>query len=58
MKNFNKIEKNIERDKKFKQELEKMGWVVMRFWAENEVNENLEKCIKKIEAKINEIKDN
>lgn len=53
-----KIEKNIERDKKFKQELEKMGWVVMRFWAENEVNENLEKCIKKIEAKINEIKDN
>jgi DNA mismatch endonuclease (patch repair protein) len=44
-----KIEKNIDRDKKYNFELEQKGWKVIRFW-DREVNTNLEKCINTIRA--------
>ena len=31
----NKIESNIARDKKITEELEKAGWIVLRFWGED-----------------------
>jgi DNA mismatch endonuclease (patch repair protein) len=49
-----KIEKNIERDKKINQELESMGWTVIRFWEKHEVWKDLDKCVKKINAVVNE----
>ena len=42
-----KIERNIERDKKHDQHLQKEGWVIIHFW-ENEILNSLEDCIKKI----------
>lgn len=32
---YNKIESNIARDKKITEELEKAGWIVLRFWGED-----------------------
>lgn len=43
-----KIQKNIDRDKKYNKQLKKEGWVVLRFW-EHEIKKNPEKCISKIE---------
>ena len=40
-----KIQKNIERAKKYNKQLRKEGWVVLRFW-EHEIKKNPEKCIK------------
>ncbi len=42
-----KIERNMERDRKNNEELERLGWKVFRFW-EKEVEKNLDKCIKTI----------
>ncbi len=42
-----KIQKNIDRAKKYNRQLKKEGWTVLRFW-EYEVKKNPEKCIKKI----------
>lgn len=39
-----KIERNIERDKKYNQLLIKQKWVVLRFW-EHEIKKDLNKCI-------------
>ena len=47
-----KIEKNIERDKRVNQELEKMGWFVIRFWERGEVKKDIFKCVEKIEIMI------
>ena len=46
-----KIQKNIDRAKKYNKILKKDGWKVMRFW-EHEVKKNGEKCIRKITASI------
>ncbi|HEY4198096.1 MAG TPA: very short patch repair endonuclease [Mucilaginibacter sp.] len=42
-----KIQGNIERDTRIKQELEDMGWTVLRFW-EHDIASNLSKIIKKL----------
>ena len=41
-----KIEKNIERDKKNVEKLQRMGFYVLRFW-EHEVKKDLDGCLKK-----------
>ena len=40
-----KIQKNIDRAKKYNKMLKKDGWKVIRFW-EHEAKKNAEKCIK------------
>ncbi len=47
----NKIESNIARDKKITEELEKAGWIVLRFWEEDIIH-HLEACIEKIKQII------
>ena len=42
-----KIQKNIDRAKKYNKMLKKDGWKVIRIW-EHEVKKNPEKCIKKL----------
>lgn len=42
-----KIEKTIERDKRYTKQLKKDGWRVLRFW-EHEIKKNPEKCLIKI----------
>src|ERR1700752_1564872 len=52
---INKIQNNIDRDKRVNKELKTQGWVIMRFW-ETDIKKNLDKCLKRIEAKINSVK--
>src|SRR3989344_6089130 len=42
-----KIEKTIERDKKYTKQLKKEGWKVLRLW-EHDIKKNLAKCLLKI----------
>lgn len=42
-----KIQKNIDRAKKYNKMLKKEGWKVIRIW-EHDIRKNEEKCIKKI----------
>ena len=42
-----KIEKNIQRDKKYTKQLKKDGWKVIRIW-EHDFKKNSEKCISKL----------
>lgn len=42
-----KIEKNIERDKKYTKQLKKEGWRVLRFW-EHDIKKNPARCLSKI----------
>jgi len=44
---FAKIERNRSRDKRVKKELEKAGWLVLRFW-EHEIASNVEMCVSKV----------
>ena len=46
-----KIERNIKRDNKNERELEKMGWVVLRYWG-NEINKELADCVNEIKEII------
>lgn len=46
-----KIERNMERDKKVNAELVSMGWIPLRFWAK-EVLKDTDKCIAIIESTI------
>lgn len=48
---INKIEKNIQRDKKVTELLESDGWIVLRFWG-NEIEKNTNHCVSKIEEFI------
>lgn len=48
---FNKIERNIRRDKNVNKELKEHGWKVLRFWAK-EIENNLLDCLEKIENEI------
>lgn len=52
---FNKIERNIERDKEVNQKLTSDGWKVLRFWGKD-ITRNLDKCIDEIQKNINENK--
>jgi len=47
-----KIEGNIERDKKVNRELKENGWTVLRYW-QNEIKNDLDKCVSEIEDAIN-----
>lgn len=46
-----KIRENVKRDKKYNKILKKEGWVVLRFW-ESDINNNIIKCIKKVQLTI------
>ena len=43
----NKIETNIDRDKRINQKLRKEGWKVLRFW-DFDINKDVKQCIAKI----------
>ena len=47
-----KIEKNIERDRKVNTELKKQEWTVLRFW-DFQIKENLSDCVKKVKNILN-----
>lgn len=47
-----KIEKNIERDKKYKMLLENDGWTVLRFW-EREIKKKPTECLEIVLALLN-----
>ena len=44
-----KIQKNIDRAKKYNKQLKKDGWKVLRFW-EHDIKKNPERCIKKVKS--------
>lgn len=46
-----KIQRNIDRDRKNTKELRKQGWTVVRFW-EHGLNTNLEKCISRVQCAL------
>jgi len=49
-----KFERNIARDQKVNSKLESSGWKVLRLW-EDDINKNMDLCIKKIESLYTEI---
>ena len=51
-----KIERNIARDTATEKKLEKMGWVVIRFWG-REIEKNLKECVNEVKEKMYEIKN-
>jgi DNA mismatch endonuclease (patch repair protein) len=51
-----KIEGNIARDMATEKKLEKMGWVVLRFWG-REIEKKLKDCVDEVKEKIYEIKN-
>jgi len=53
----NKIERNINRDNKADKELEKLGWIIFRYWG-NEIKKNLVDCVSEIKETIYEVKNN
>jgi len=48
-----KIERNMERDKRITRKLRRDGWSVLRFW-EHDIEKNSDKCINRILRKIKE----
>lgn len=48
-----KIERNMERDKEVKKQLESEGWIVIRLWG-TEIKNNVEHCVKTIEEAVKE----
>jgi DNA mismatch endonuclease Vsr len=50
---YDKIERNIERDKEVNKKLKKQNWIIFRFW-ETEIEKYPEKCMTKIKRKIAE----
>jgi len=46
-----KIETNMERDKRISRKLRRDGWSVLRFW-EHDIEKNPDKCMKRIERKF------
>lgn len=49
---YNKIENNIKRDKYVSEELQKQGWIVLRFWG-NQILKDTNKCVEIIKSFIN-----
>ena len=47
-----KLQKNVERDLRVTQELETLGWVVLRFW-EHEIKKTPEDVVKRIRDALN-----
>lgn len=47
-----KILRNMERDREVNDELEDMGWTVLRFWGED-IKRNLNGCVATIEEALN-----
>ncbi|MCB0699776.1 MAG: very short patch repair endonuclease [Chitinophagaceae bacterium] len=52
---FNKIERNIERDKEVNAKLKETGWTVIRVW-ESEIKKDLNTVVNYIVGKVNEAK--
>ncbi|MDR1272209.1 MAG: very short patch repair endonuclease [Clostridiales Family XIII bacterium] len=50
-----KIERNIERDKRYTKELQDEGWHVLRFW-ESEIKSDVDACVNTILALMHELK--
>ncbi|HIE6462203.1 very short patch repair endonuclease [Pseudomonas aeruginosa] len=50
-----KIGGNITRDLRHRALLRREGWTVMRLW-EHDVNKNLDRCIRRIEAKLDQLR--
>ncbi len=50
-----KISGNIARDLRHRALLRREGWTVMRLW-EHDVNKNLERCIRRIETKLDQLR--
>ena len=48
---YNKIERNMQRDKEVDLKLKKAGWLVLRFWG-NEITKNVNKCANIIQTII------
>lgn len=44
---YQKIERNIEKDKEVNAKLQEQGWIVIRFWGK-EIEKNLETCCEKV----------
>lgn len=53
-----KISNNMKRDKEVNLKLEKMGWVVLRFWEKHEVFKNLDYCVFQIVNEVQKRKKN
>ncbi|GHP13921.1 very short patch repair endonuclease [Lentilactobacillus fungorum] len=49
---LNKIQGNIDRDRREDQQLKKMGWTVLRFWEKHEVLKNPDACVRIILSEI------
>ena len=52
-----KLQGNIERDKKVNKILETQGWKVLRFW-DTEILNNLDQCLEKIEYELGKTPEN
>lgn len=50
-----KISENITRDLRNRALLRREGWTVMHLW-EHDVNKNMERCIQRIEAKLDQLR--
>lgn len=50
-----KISGNITRDLRHRALLRREGWAVMRLW-EHDVNKNLERCVRRIETKLDQLR--
>ncbi len=48
---YPKIERNRARDKKVRTELQRCGWIVLRFW-EHEIVSNIEDCVEKVKEAV------
>jgi DNA mismatch endonuclease (patch repair protein) len=48
---FPKIERNMERDMAINNQLEKQGWLVLRFWGKD-IQKNIAACLKDVEEAI------
>ena len=51
---FDKISRNIERDKEIDWQLKCMGWTVLRFWG-SDIKKDLDGCIKAVEETVFDI---
>lgn len=54
---YNKIERNINRDKEVNRKLSENGWITLRFWG-NDIKKDLLNCVLQIENVINNAKMN
>jgi len=48
-----KIERNIERDRQIDEQLEALGWAVVRVW-EHEINQDLGSCVRRVRQVLQE----